>query len=63
MTHDSYFTIQLNVFTSQILAESMFHESYRVYLIMVLKLTNKYQIIPQCHNFKNILLTIIHFFM
>ena len=33
----------------------IFHESYRANRIMVLKLSNKYQIIWQCYNFKNII--------
>ena len=57
-THDSYVTILVEVFTNHILAESTYftnHTEQGEHSIMVLKLSNKYQIIWQCHNFRNIL--------
>ena len=56
-SNDSYFTILVEVFTNHILAESTYFTS-RIerteHSIMVLKLSNKYQIIWQCHSLKNI---------
>ena len=56
-TRDSYFTILVEVFTNHISTKSTHftnHIERTEHSIMVLKLSNKYQIIWQCHNFKNI---------
>ena len=57
-TRDSYFTTLVGVFTDHILAKNIFTNriEWTEHKIMVLKPTNKYQIIRQCHNFKNILI-------
>ena len=47
------------VFTNHILAENTFftnHIKQTEHKIMVLRHANRYQIIQQCHNFKNILI-------
>ena len=68
MIRESYFMILVEVFRNHNLVEKTFHESYRVkkHKIIVFNPANKYQIIWQCHNFKNILIDIssnIHFFI
>ena len=58
MTRDSYFWILVEVFTNYILAENTYfmnHIERTERKIIVLKPANKYQIIQQGHNFKNIL--------
>ena len=58
-TGDLYFTTLVEVFTNHILAENTYirnHIQWTKHKIMVLKHANKYQIIWQCHNFKNILI-------
>ena len=55
-TRDSYFTILVEVFTNRNLAENAYfmnHMEWTEHKIMALKSANKYQIIWQCHNFKN----------
>ena len=55
MTPDSYFTILVENFKNHILAENTYfmnHIEWTEHKIMVLKPTNKCQIISQCHNFK-----------
>ena len=57
-THDSYFTILVEVFTNHILAENTYFANrieWTKHSIMVLRLSNKYQIILHHNNFKNIL--------
>ena len=59
MTHDSYFTILIEVFMNHISAENSnfrYHIERTEHKIMILKPANKYQIIQRCHNFKNILI-------
>ena len=57
-TRDLYFTILVVVFTNHILTEYTYFTN-RIegteHSIMVLKLSNKYQIILQCNYFKNIM--------
>ena len=57
-TRDSYFTILIVVFTNHILTEYTYFTN-RIerteHSIMVLILSNKYQIILQCYYFKNII--------
>ena len=55
MTCDFYFTILVEVFTNNVLAENTYftnHTDWTEHKIMVLKPANKYQFIWQCHNFK-----------
>ena len=57
-THDSYFTILVEVFTNHISAENTYFANrieWTKHSIMVLRLSNKYQIILHHNNFKNIL--------
>ena len=58
-TRDSYFTILFEVLTNHLLAENTCftnHIESTEHKIMVFKPANKYQIIWQCYNFKNILI-------
>ena len=60
MTCDSNFTIFAEVFTNHTLAENTYftnHVQWTEHKIM-LKPACKYQIIQQCHNFKNIVIKI-----
>ena len=59
MTRDSYFTFLVKVFRNHIVAEIVYftnHTGWTEHKIVVLKPANKYQVICQCHNFKNILI-------
>ena len=63
MTHDSYFTILVKVFTNHILAENSCFTiwiEWTEHKIIVLKPANKYQIIWNCHNFKIIFMDNFH---
>ena len=59
-TRDLYFTILIEVFTNHFLAaENTYFTNYIEWTeqkIMTLILAKKYQIIQQCHNFKNCLI-------
>ena len=58
-TRYSYFTILVEVFKNHILAENKYFMNlieWTEHRIMVLKPARMYQIIQQCHNFKNILI-------
>ena len=58
-TSDSYFTIPHEVFTNHILVANTYFTNrmeLKEHKIMVLKPGNKYQIMLQFHNFKNILI-------
>ena len=64
-TCDSYFMILVDIFTNHILAESTYFANqieWTEHSIMVWKPSNKYQIIWQCHSFKNILIDDHSFF-
>ena len=59
MTHDLHFMILVEVFKNHILAENTYfmnHIERTEHKIIVLKHANKYQIVWQCHSFKNILI-------
>ena len=59
MSRDLCFTILVEVFTNHILAENTYFTNYKEWTehkIIVLKPVNNYQIIQQCHKFKNILI-------
>ena len=59
MTCNLYFTILAGIFTNDISAENPCFTNHRErteHKIMALKAANKYQIIRQCHNAKNILI-------
>ena len=57
-TRDSYFTTVVEVFTYFNKKTHIFTNRIELteHKIIVLKPTNKYQTIRQCHNFKNILI-------
>ena len=57
-TRDSYFTIIVEVFANHILAGNIYFTNHIQWIEhkIMLKLANNYQIIQQCHNFKNTLI-------
>ena len=60
---DLDFTILAKIFMNHILAENTYfmnHIEWTECNIMVIKLVNKYQVILQCHNFKNIITSYIY---
>ena len=57
-THDSYFTIVVKIFANHILAEKTYfanHVEQIEHRIMVLQPANRYKIVCQYHNFRNII--------
>ena len=63
MTRDLVFTILVEVFMNHILAKNTYftnHIEWTEHKIVIVKPANKYQIVWQCHNFKNILISDFH---
>ena len=59
MTCDSNFMILVKLFLNHFLAENTYftnHIEWSEHKIIILKPAKKYQIIQQCHNFKNFLI-------
>ena len=57
MACDSYFTILAEVYRNYVSSENIYFTKrieWVEHTIIVWKISNKYQIVQQCHNFKNI---------